>query len=121
MKAAATTTTTTTDATQVVQEFNGPYLRVEGFEKPLLNMANFDFLGMGQRKELKEAAVLALDKVYLPDVYHLTCMRCPARSCTYETVCVDALMYCRLNVSENTKRGACVVPQVPALYTALAL
>ena len=49
----------------MVQEFNGPYLRVEGFEKPLLNMANFDFLGMGQRKELKEAAVLALDKVCL--------------------------------------------------------
>lgn len=50
-------------AAQVVQEFNGPYLRVEGIDKPLLNMANFDFLGMGQRKELKEAAVLALDKV----------------------------------------------------------
>ncbi|CAM9953210.1 unnamed protein product [Scytosiphon promiscuus] len=46
----------------VVQEFNGPYLRVEGIEKPLLNMANFDFLGMGQRKELKQAAVQALDK-----------------------------------------------------------
>lgn len=46
----------------MVQEFKGPYLRVEGIEKPLLNMANFDFLGMGQRKELKEAAVLALDK-----------------------------------------------------------
>eukprot|EP00903_Cladosiphon_okamuranus_P006351 g6221.t1 len=50
------------EAIPVVQEFNGPYLRVEGIEKPLLNMANFDFLGMGQRKELKEAAVLALDK-----------------------------------------------------------
>lgn len=49
--------------TQVVEEFDGPYLRVAGIEKPLLNMANFDFLGMGQRKELKEAAVLALDKV----------------------------------------------------------
>lgn len=48
---------------QVVQEFQGPFLRVEGIEKPLLNMANFDFLGMGQRKELKEAAVQALDKV----------------------------------------------------------
>ncbi|CAM9844233.1 unnamed protein product, partial [Hapterophycus canaliculatus] len=47
---------------KVVQEFNGPYLRVEGIEKPLLNMANFDFLGMGQRKELKQAAVQALDK-----------------------------------------------------------
>ncbi|CAM9515948.1 unnamed protein product [Pylaiella littoralis] len=46
----------------VVQEFQGPFLRVEGIEKPLLNMANFDFLGMGQRKELKEAAVQALDK-----------------------------------------------------------
>lgn len=46
-----------------MQEFDGPYLRVEGIEKPLLNMANFDFLGMGQRKELKEAAVMALNKV----------------------------------------------------------
>lgn len=46
----------------VVEEFDGAYLRVEGFSKPMLNMANFDFLGMGQRKELKEAAVQALDK-----------------------------------------------------------
>ena len=48
---------------QVVEAFEGPFLRVEGYEKPLLNMANFDFLGMGQRKELKQAAVQALDKV----------------------------------------------------------
>lgn len=48
---------------KVVQEFDGAYLQVEGFSKPMLNMANFDFLGMGQRKELKEAAVQALDKV----------------------------------------------------------
>lgn len=46
----------------VVEAFEGPFLRVEGIEKPLLNMANFDFLGMGQRKELKQAAVEALDK-----------------------------------------------------------
>lgn len=46
-----------------MEEFDGAYLRVEGFSKPMLNMANFDFLGMGQRKELKEAAVQALDKV----------------------------------------------------------
>ncbi|CAN0164209.1 unnamed protein product, partial [Laminaria digitata] len=46
----------------VVEAFEGPFLRVEGIEKPLLNMANFDFLGMGQRKELKQAAVQALDK-----------------------------------------------------------
>lgn len=48
---------------QVVQKFDGPYLRVEGYTTPLLNMANFDFLGFGQRKELKAAAVQALDKV----------------------------------------------------------
>lgn len=36
---------------------------MEGNDRPLLNMANFDFLGMGQRKELKAAAVQALDKV----------------------------------------------------------
>lgn len=48
---------------QVVEAFDGSYLRVEGIDRPLLNMANFDFLGMGQRKELKEAAVQALDKV----------------------------------------------------------
>ena len=48
---------------QVVQEFDGSYLRVEGIDRPLLNMANFDFLGLGQRKELKAAAVQALDKV----------------------------------------------------------
>lgn len=52
-----------TNSMQVVQEFDGPYLKVEGMDKPLLNMANFDFLGMGQRKELKQAAVRALDKV----------------------------------------------------------
>ncbi|CAM9848591.1 unnamed protein product [Ascophyllum nodosum] len=46
----------------VVQEFDGSYLRVEGIDGPLLNMANFDFLGLGQRKELKAAAVQALDK-----------------------------------------------------------
>lgn len=46
-----------------MEAFEGPFLRVEGIEKPLLNMANFDFLGMGQRKELKQAAVQALDKV----------------------------------------------------------
>lgn len=46
-----------------MEEFDGAYLRVEGFSKPMLNMANFDFLGMGQRKELKAAAVQALDKV----------------------------------------------------------
>lgn len=46
-----------------MEEFDGPYLRVEGYSKPLLNMANFDFLGMGQRKELKAAATQALDKV----------------------------------------------------------
>lgn len=48
---------------QVVKAFDGSHLRVEGIDQPLLNMANFDFLGMGQRKELKEAAVQALDKV----------------------------------------------------------
>eukprot|EP00904_Undaria_pinnatifida_P007593 jgi/Undpi1/3964/HiC_scaffold_16.g07332.m1 len=50
------------DRMPVVEAFEGPFLRVEGYEKPLLNMANFDFLGMGQRKELKQAAVQALDK-----------------------------------------------------------
>ncbi|CAM9262449.1 unnamed protein product, partial [Ectocarpus sp. 6 AP-2014] len=54
--------TSEAESMPVVQEFSGPYLRVEGIEKPLLNMANFDFLGMGQREELKQAAVQALDK-----------------------------------------------------------
>lgn len=48
---------------QVVQKFDGPYLRVESYSTPLLNMVNFDFLGLGQREELKVAAVQALDKV----------------------------------------------------------
>ncbi|CAM9597548.1 unnamed protein product, partial [Ectocarpus sp. 4 AP-2014] len=56
--------TSEAESMPVVQEFSGPYLRVEGIEKPLLNMANFDFLGMGQREELKQAAVKALDKVW---------------------------------------------------------
>ncbi|CAM9460064.1 unnamed protein product, partial [Choristocarpus tenellus] len=47
----------------VVEEVNGPFFKVQGSTRPLLNMATFDFLGMGQQKETKDAAVNALNKV----------------------------------------------------------
>lgn len=56
---------------QVVEQFEGPYLTLEGNKHRLLNMATFDFLGLEQRKELKEAAVQALDKVISASHPHL--------------------------------------------------
>ncbi|CAN0476971.1 unnamed protein product, partial [Discosporangium mesarthrocarpum] len=46
----------------VVEEVNGPFFKVQGIARPLLNMASFDFLGLGQRKEMKDAAAEALRK-----------------------------------------------------------
>jgi len=38
------------------------YTKVRGVEEPVLNMVTFDFLGIGQRDEIKQAATKALDK-----------------------------------------------------------
>ncbi|KAF1327980.1 Serine palmitoyltransferase, partial [Globisporangium splendens] len=46
----------------IVESQPDTHIKLQGIEKPLLNLATFDFLGLGSRKELKDAAVKALTK-----------------------------------------------------------
>lgn len=46
----------------IVEGTPGTHIKLQGFAKPLVNLATFDFLGMGSRPELKEVAVKALTK-----------------------------------------------------------
>lgn len=46
----------------IVESQPDTHIKLQGIEKPLLNLATFDFLGLGSRKELKDTAVKALTK-----------------------------------------------------------
>lgn len=46
----------------IVESQPDTHIKLQGIEKPLLNLATFDFLGLGSRPELKETAVKALTK-----------------------------------------------------------
>ncbi|CAM9382709.1 unnamed protein product [Chrysoparadoxa australica] len=46
----------------VVEKVSGQYYMLEGHSKPLLNMASFDFLALGQASEMKDAVLGALNK-----------------------------------------------------------
>lgn len=46
----------------IVESQPDTHIKLQGIDKPLLNLATFDFLGLGSRKELKETAVKALTK-----------------------------------------------------------
>jgi serine palmitoyltransferase len=49
-------------AAPVVTKAEGSLLYLQGYNKPALNFATFDFLGFGQLKLLKDAALTALDR-----------------------------------------------------------
>lgn len=46
----------------IVESQPDTHIKLQGIDKPLLNLATFDFLGLGSRKELKDTAVKALTK-----------------------------------------------------------
>lgn len=46
----------------VVENCPGTHMKLQGIAKPVLNLATFDFLGLGSRTELKDVAVKALTK-----------------------------------------------------------
>ncbi|CAI5725523.1 unnamed protein product [Hyaloperonospora brassicae] len=46
----------------VVEATPDTHIKLQGFDKPLLNLATFDFLGLGSRPELKEVAIKTLTK-----------------------------------------------------------
>ncbi|CAH0492600.1 unnamed protein product [Peronospora farinosa] len=46
----------------VVEATPDTHIKLQGFAKPLLNLATFDFLGLGSRPELKEVAIKTLTK-----------------------------------------------------------
>ncbi|DAZ95536.1 TPA: hypothetical protein N0F65_005228, partial [Lagenidium giganteum] len=46
----------------VVENKPATHMKLKGIDKPVLNLATFDFLGLGSRKELKDVAVKALTK-----------------------------------------------------------
>ncbi|KAI9905197.1 hypothetical protein PsorP6_014332 [Peronosclerospora sorghi] len=59
--------TVSTDATEfkpcgIVEATPDTHIKLQGFVEPLLNLATFDFLGLGSRPELKEVAIKTLTK-----------------------------------------------------------
>ncbi len=50
------------DSMIVVESIEGNYINVKGMNKKLLNLMSYDFLGLSQNKEVKEATVGALSK-----------------------------------------------------------
>lgn len=46
----------------VVESKPDTHLKLQGIDAPVLNLATFDFLGLGSRKEIKDVAVKALTK-----------------------------------------------------------
>lgn len=52
----------TTKPIGVVENKPDTHMKLQGIEEPVLNLATFDFLGLGSRQELKDVAVKALTK-----------------------------------------------------------
>lgn len=46
----------------IVESHPDTHIKLQGIDRPLLNLATFDFLGLGSRQELKDTAVTALKK-----------------------------------------------------------
>jgi len=46
----------------VVESMNGCYIKAKGKDKQILNLASFDFFGMGQNPKIKEVAAEKLEK-----------------------------------------------------------
>lgn len=46
----------------IVEATPDTHIKLQGFAKPVINLATFDFLGIGSRRELKEVAIKTLTK-----------------------------------------------------------
>merc|ERR1711871_250079 len=88
----------TTDSTPLVEYMRGSYLKLKDRSAELLNLSSFDFFGMGQNGEVKEAAAKALEKY--------GCGSCGPRG-FYGTIDVHLLFEAAISKFMGTEEAIC--------------